>query len=201
MIDNANLPATDNLAQIPDPFDPARLRLSQDFAAGLGVKKALLTVPVRKPSKEWWFQTHPHEAYRMQTYVVDLKEDREVYLVEPSLWPELAGESTFGPRALFTAMTRQGVLFLWPIRLPGPDGKLDDWNRSALEAAGRASGQWVRMASNMHLGAYDVYETKAQWLAPQWPTESLSDLLRVAFKRRLIDQLDHPVLKRLRGEA
>ena len=35
---------------ILDPFDPERLRLSQDFAATVGVKKALLTVPVRKPS-------------------------------------------------------------------------------------------------------------------------------------------------------
>jgi len=198
---NSNLSApVANTPSVPDPFDPARLRLSQDFAAGLGVKKALLTVPVRKPAKEWWFQTHPDEAYRVQTCVVELKEDREIYLVDPSLWPELASESTFGPRALFTGMTRQGVLFLWPIRLPGPDGKLDDWNQSALEAASRASGHWVRMASNMPLGAYDVFETAANWPAPQWPAETLSDLLRVAFKGKLIDRPDHPVLQRLRGE-
>jgi len=197
---NMNLPTGDD-PSIPNPFDLNRLRLSQDFALGLGVKKALLTVPVRKPSKEWWFQTHPDETYRIQTCVVDLKEDREIYLVDQSLWPELAGgESTFGPKALFTAMTRQGVLFLWPIRLPGPDGKLDDWNRSALEAADRSSGRWVRVVANMNLGAYDVYETAANWPAPEWPTEPLSDLLRVAFKDRLIDRLDHPVLKRLRGE-
>jgi hypothetical protein len=39
-------------ADAPDPFDPESLRLSQDFSAALGVKKALLTVPVRKPAKE-----------------------------------------------------------------------------------------------------------------------------------------------------
>ncbi len=91
------------------PTDPARLRLSQEFASGLGaVKVSLLTVPVRKPSKEWWFQTHPDEAYRMQTCVVELKEERETFLVDPSLWSELASESTFGPRALFTAVTPAG---------------------------------------------------------------------------------------------
>ena len=200
MSTNVDLSAA-NVVSVPDPFDPVRLRLSQDFALGLGVKKALLTVPVRKPSKEWWFQIHPGEGYRIETCVIDLKEDREVYLVERSLWPELAGESTFSPRAIFTAMTRQNVLFLWPVRLPGPDGKLDDWNPSALEAADRASGRWVRMASNMHLGAYDVYETQATWPDPQWPTESLSALLRVAFKDRVIETPDHPVLKGLRGEA
>ncbi len=50
-------------------------------------------------------------------------------------------------------------MFLWPIRLPGPDGKLDDWNMSGVEAAKRASGRWLRMASNMSLGAYEIYET------------------------------------------
>jgi hypothetical protein len=187
--------------EVLNPFDPARLRLTQDFATNLGVKKALVTVPVRKPAKEWWVQVRPNEAHRIETCVVELKEDREMYLVDPSLWPELAGESTFSPRALFTTMNRQGVLFLWPARLPGSDGKLDNWGISALEAARRASGKWVRVVANMDLGAYDVYETQAQWPEPQWPAHSLSDLLTIGFKGRLIETPDHPVLKRLRGEA
>ena len=184
-----------------DPFDPSRLRLSQDFAASLGVKKVLLTVPVRKPAKEWWIQVHPDPAYRIQTAVLELKEDREVYLVDPSLWPELATESTFGPRALFTSITRQNVLFVWPIRLPGADGKIDNWNRSALEAAALAAGKWLRVQANMHLGAYEVQEAIANIAPPQWPEATFADLLRVAFKDRHITDLDHPVLRRLRGEA
>ena len=84
-----NVPKADEAAQetvsdqAPNPFDPARFRLSQDFQATLGVKKALLTVPVRKPSKEWWVQAHPNRDYWMETMVLELKEDRETYLVEP----------------------------------------------------------------------------------------------------------------------
>ncbi len=186
----------------PNPFDPARLRLSQDFAATLGVKRALLTVPVRKPSKEWFVQVHPDEAYRVQTAVLELKEERETYLVDPELWPELAtSESTFGTRAIFTAMNRQKVLFLWPIRLPGPDGKIDEWSRSALEAAALATGKWVRIAANMSLGAYDVFEATATLPDPEWPDKPFCELLRVAFKDRHITSLDHPVLMRLRGES
>ncbi len=124
-----------------DPFDLSRLRLTQDFVAAAGVKKILNTIPCRKPSKEWFVQTHPDPAYRIQTCVVELKEDSETYLVNPSLWPELASESTFSPRALITAMNRQGVLFIWPIRLPGSDGRLDEWSRSAMEAATLAGGK------------------------------------------------------------
>jgi hypothetical protein len=184
----------------PDLFaDLANLRLSQDFASSVGVKKALLTVPVRKPAKEWFIRTHPD--LRIETAVVELKEDRETYLVQPALWSELASESTFGPRALFAAMNRQNVLFVWPIRLPGSDGKIDDWNKSALEAATMAAGKWVRVASNMNLGAYDVFTATADWPDPQWPSLPFNELLRIAFKGRVIDSLDHAVLKKLRGEG
>jgi len=161
----------------------------------------LLTVPVRKPAKEWWVQVHPDEKFRINTAVIELKEDRETYLIAPELWNELATESTFGPRALFTSMNRQGVPFLWPVRLPGADGKIDDWNRSALEAATMATKGWVRVAANMSLGAYEVFETTADIPGPAWPETSFGDPLKIAFKDRLITSLDHPVLKKLRGEA
>src|SRR5262245_31014625 len=41
-----------------DPFDPDRLRLTQDFASQVGVRKLLTTVPVRKPDKTWWVRTY-----------------------------------------------------------------------------------------------------------------------------------------------
>lgn len=194
----ANGPTTQ---EAHDPFDPSRLRLSQDFAATLGVRKVLSTVPVRKPAKEWFIQVHPSDAYRINTAVLELKEDRETYLVERTLWPDLSTESTFSPRALLTATSRQGVLFLWPIRLPGADGKLDEWNRSALEAATMAIGRWVRVAANMNLGAYEVFQATGDIPNPQWPDAPFSELLRIAFKDRFITSLDHPVLRRLRGEA
>ena len=186
---------------VADPFDPARLRLSQDFISAAGVKKVLNTVPVRKPSKETFVMTHPKAEYRIQTCVIELKEDSETYLVDPSLWSELIGETTFSPRALFTAMNRQGVLFLWPVRLPGADGRLDDWSRSAMEAAQHAQGKWVRVTANMSLGAYELYEAAGQWSAPEWPDIPFQQILKIAFKDHFIDTMDHPILRRLRGEA
>jgi hypothetical protein len=191
----------DQIVTAPNPFDPANLRLSQDFSAQLGVKKALLTVPVRKPDKAWFVRAHPDEGYRLQTAVLELKEERETYLVAPALWPELAGEATFSPRLLLTAVNRQNTLFLWPIRLPGPDGKIDDWSRSALEASQLAQEQWVRMTANMPLGAYDVFVATGQHPDPRWPEQPFADLLKVAFKDRFIDSLEHPVLRKLRGEV
>ncbi len=165
-----------------DPFDLARLRVSQDFIAQAGVKKLLTTVPVRKPSREWFVRTHPDQEYHFQTFVIELKEDSEVYLVDRTLWPELASESTFSPKVLITTANRQGVITLWPIRLPGSDGRLDDWNRSALEAAKLASQKWIRIQANRSLGSYEVFEASGNWDAPDWNVPSFQELLRIAFK-------------------
>ena len=189
----ASLPA-------PDPFEPKNLRLGSNFAATLGVKKAVLTVPVRKPAREWWIRVHPDSDYHLDTAVLELKEDREIYLVDPDLRSELSTEATFGPRAIFTAVNTVGVVFLWPIRLPGPDGKIDDWNRSALEAANMAKEKWIRIYANMSLGAYEVL-TSANETAPAFPQLSFRDLLRIAFRDKYITTLDHPVIKKLRGLA
>jgi hypothetical protein len=183
-----------------DPFDPDRLRLSQDFATAVGVRKVLTTVPVRKPSREWFVRTHPDPAYWLRTAVLELKEDRETYLVAPELRPALTGEATFSPRLLITAVNRQGVLFLWPLKLPGPDGKLDTWNQSARDAADMARTQWVRVTANMSLGAYEVV-TASYPVEPEWPALSMKEILKVAFRDKLISTLDHSVLRQLRGEV
>jgi hypothetical protein len=185
----------------PDPFDPANLRLDQDFGAKLGVKRLLTTVPVRKPSKEIFVRTHPDPAYSLTTGVIELKEDREIYLVDPGLWLSMATEATFTPKLLVTTVTRQGVLMLWPIRLPGPDGKIDDWNRSALEAAEAAKDSWVRVQANMSLGAYDIVVASGTTARPEFPDLSMAAILKVAFKDRYIADLDHLVLRRLRGDV
>src|SRR5262245_38842483 len=83
----------------PDPFDPEALRLSEDLNASMGVRKVLLSVPVKKPEKSWFCRVHPDPAYRLQTAVIELAAERgkETYLVDRRLWPPLAAEATFKP--------------------------------------------------------------------------------------------------------
>jgi hypothetical protein len=185
----------------PEPFDPASLRLSPDDAGSLGVKKVVLTVPVRKPDRAWWVRVHPSPEYRLPTAVIELKEEREIYLLAPKVRPELATEVTLKHKLLATAINRQGVPFLWEVNLPRQDGRKDEWSRSALEAVERATRGWVRVAANLSLGAYEIWQATAPVPDPQWPQLPFQELLRIAFRDRYIDSLDHPVLRQLRGEA
>jgi hypothetical protein len=181
-----------------DPFDLAHLRLNQNFST-IGVKKLLLTVPVRKPNRQVFIRVRPGEEWRLQTLVLDLKEEGEIYLVSQSLWGELGLE--LKPKVLFTAIDRQGVQFIWPVRPPQSDGRFDSWNRSALTAAEKAMTSWIRVVANTALGAYDVYEATAPMPDPEWRNEDFQTIVRIAFRERYIDSLDHPVIRRLRGQV
>jgi hypothetical protein len=162
------------------------------------VKKAILTVPVRKPDRQWFIRVHPDPNYRLPVATIELKEDRVHYVVDPVLAADMPGEVV--PKMLFTAVNRQGTIFLWPVRLPGADGRLDDWNRAALEAAEMATKKWVRVAANMGLGSYDVYEATAALPDPEWPDLTFTELLSIGFKDHYIQSPDHPVIRRLGGE-
>jgi hypothetical protein len=175
--------------------------LTQDFVATAGVKKALLSVPVRKPDKSWFCRVHPDPTYRLPVAVIELKEDGEVYLIAPALRGELVTEATFKVKMLATAINRQGVVFLWEGKMPRSDGRADEWSRTALEALEMATKVWVRVVANMSLGAYDCYQAGGQLNEPEWPTTTMGELLRIAFKDRYIDSLDHHVLRKLRGEV
>ena len=189
---------TNEAADPRDQFDLEQLRLSQDFSGMIGIKKAIVTVPVRKPHRQWFVRAHPDASWRLETAVLELADQRETYLVHADLWPELPEEIV--PKVLFAAINRQGVFFIWPVKLPGADGRLDEWNRSALEAAQLAMNKWIRVAGNLVLGAYDVFEARADLADPEWPEIGFKGLLEVAFKDRFIQTPDHPVIQRLRGE-
>ena len=182
----------------PDPFDPASLRLDQSFADTVGVKKLLTTVPVRKPNRQDFVRVHPDPTYRLSpAAIIELKEDREVYLVTPEMVQNIPGE--FVTATLFTTINRQGVMHLWPVKLPGPDGKHNEWHRSAAEAAELAMQRWVRVTANMSLGAYEVFEATGELSEPTWPDAPFPEILKIAFRNHIVDHEDHPVVQRLRG--
>jgi hypothetical protein len=69
------------------------------------------------------------------------------------------------------------------------------------EAAGMAMKDWVRVTPNMARGAYDIDLAVGNLGEPEWPELSFPEILKIAFKDRLIDNENHIIVKRLRGEV
>jgi hypothetical protein len=194
MTTNPKDPDQFDRAQIPDPFDPANLRLDQSFTETVPVKKLLTTIPVRRPSKQSFFRVHPDPAYRGVFPVIDLKDDQEEYLVAKPLVQELATEIVV--KQLCLAITRQGTVFFLPLRLPGPDGKDMKWWSSLREHAKYAETRWIRIWANRDLGAYEAILGDENLSAPEWPDLDFWALIKIAFRDFLVTDLNHPVVRR-----
>ena len=181
-----------------NPFDPKRLRIAGAFSQGPTARRIMTNVPVRKLNRQEWFRVHPDPDMRLDTLLLEVRDERLTYLVAPDIAPAIPGEAV--AKTLYATITRQGVVLLWPVRLPDEQGRLDEWNTVAHQAAQRAETNWIRLAANMGAGTYEVYEAMDQIGEPDWPDLTFERILEMAFKDRYIDNLDHPVIRRLVGE-
>lgn len=168
-------------------FDPSTLRLPQGFTEMVSVKKHILNVAIRKPQKQDFIRVHPDSNYRMEVAVIEDGDENITYVVHPDICAEVIKDVV--PKVFLLTIDRQGVIFLWPIRLPDAEGKLDTWNMSAHDAAKMAETAWVRVVSNKSARAYEVHEAKAVFAEPEWPDLTFGEILKIALKGRLIDSL------------
>jgi hypothetical protein len=137
----ADTPAPTVQEATPDPYDPAQFAANSTVLGGVGVTKELVTCPVRKPNKQEFVRVHPELEYRLRANILELREERETYLVMPAVAAELPGETRLV--SLRLSVSRQGAVFLWPVPEPSLDGRDTAWATSARTAAAKAETYWV----------------------------------------------------------
>jgi hypothetical protein len=177
--------------------DLASLRLAPNAASLVGTREVLIHVPVRNPNRHDFFRVHPDPDMSLVTAVFLDKAENECFVVTPEMREALLGETR--PVLLMTTITRQGVVMIWPLRIAVDGGRRDSWAETSAEAAQLAKTKWVRMAADMSLSGYRIYEAQGQLSDPTWPDKTLNELLEIAFRDRVIDREDHPVVRKLRG--
>lgn len=185
---------------VADPFSNLKsLRLSQDYVQMAGVKKVNTSILVRKPGKQEFVRTIGDPSFWFTTNLLIIQEDRDTYLVDSAVAEWLEGDVK--PHVLIPAISKQGAVFLWPVQISGLDNIAGSWHSSALEAAKLARDRWVRIYfKSLAAGQYEVLTAKADFPDPEWPKHSLSDYLRLAFKDKLISDLNHTAVRRLLGQ-
>ncbi len=129
---------------------------------------------------------------------LELKDERETFLVNLAEVPELRSKCYLA--TLHTVINRSGVLSMWTVRIPAAEGlAVLDRHLSAATAAQLAMTRWLRIKANMELRAYEIFEAEGKQTDPAWPDLSFAEIYRIAFRDRLINSVNHPIIKRLRG--
>jgi hypothetical protein len=181
--------------------DFAALAIDQSFDLEGGIREVVTKVVVKKPGRNEFIRVHPGEDYRADFVTLRVREpDDTWYIVAPGPAAQLTADDETRRCRIYTYISRQGKIGLWPVDLPTPEGKINDWHAQAHTAAEIARGDWTRIKANMSLGAYETIVATADLGEPSWPDKTFYELLDIGFKDRVIKDLDHEVLKRLRGE-
>ncbi len=171
-------------------------RLTSEMYPELEIVEVPSAYEVRKPGKHEFVRMNPDP--KNQCFVGVIKEktgmNEKLWLVAGPVVKECPGEIT--GINLRVAINRMGQIFIWPLSYDTSNS----WNQSALQGAEQAKTHWVRLKSNKDEGKYQIMVAKGELPDPIWPDFDLGEMITLAFGDRIIADLNHPVLQKLRGE-
>lgn len=166
----------------------------KDYSAPVG-KRLQTTYPI-KSQKGKFIRVHPDASYRqMGVLTFEEPDTQDIYYVSPELEiPDSYGVS-LRVTNLYMALTHDGMFFVWPVHRSETT-----WYRSAMKAVGRCAEQWLKVVARRGPNIYDLYTSEYPIPDPDWSALPTFDkVLEEAFEGRMIESLDHPVLRKARG--
>ena len=186
-----------SLDDLDDEIDIEKYAFRQDPVGAGKLQGQVTFVPVQRPHPQSWVFIPPEPEWRCSVAVIELKQQREVYLVKPEVALSLGDEVSH--RLLVPYQDREGGLFLWPVRLTDSRGNMDSWSTSALRICQEFTNQWIKVKAKMSSGSYEVIIAPVPVPPPEWPDGGLKFLINRAFKNRIINDQNDPVVRKLRG--
>ncbi len=127
----------------------------------------------------------------------------ETFLVRPDSEPYRQLLEKLRSALVVVGVTRGGSKFLWELKLPTPSGSRgsERWSETRLTVAKAAQTTWLKPVADMTDGGYhyDQPLDPSAFPDPDWSNVEFGDLIRIAYKDRIIDSMDHPAVVEHRG--
>ena len=182
-------------------IDLERVRAKSNQLFDLGVATEYTVIPIRNPKPDEFFRCMPEENYSMDANILSLKTDNEWYLIDPDILHQIQLESQLKVMTLYVCVTMNSTPFVTCIPQPNELGQINSWHESGHRTMEEAKQFWVRRQADRSNGGYIITKAmNAKLPDPKWPEMTLSEIVDRAFDKFYIDNMDHPVLQRLRGE-
>lgn len=193
-IQESNMPTTTNetIAQ-----QISSLRLPDNYSANIGGIKLPPKPVFGKLSKHRFSKVHPDKEYQFPCLTVEDKDNGENYIVAPHIQPYL-GKNVV-PKIIRLSVDSTGLpkLIFQPINEQG--GRQNNWHTTLNKAIELAEENWVRVESNMDAGQYTIIISKDDLGEPQWPDQTIYELVEEVFGNNIINSPDHPYIRQIEG--
>jgi hypothetical protein len=194
------------MPKIPDAhdetYDDDDLALNNVIVTDVDIEIATIKpVRVRKPKPREYFRVHPDPNFSgpMWLFEHEVDMDVETYVVSKQVRPLIAEEIKL--MQVFTAVNKLGAVFLWAVQIPTDcDKRVRQIAEAKLRAAEEAKSKWVSMRWSGPHGAHLTKVAQGDLGEPVWGAEDFQQLIRTAFDGRVIDSVDHEIVRELNGE-
>ena len=154
---------------------------------------------LRAPNEQEFFRTSPQKNHHLVVGSIADKQDMgRVYIVSGVLLEEVKLKFPKAVRAVELVLTQilAGASLVWPVPLAEDRG--GKWNSTQRAACEQGKTRWTNKTSGR--GEYDILTVNNPKEVDWDSFPPFRDILRQAASERLIDSLEHPLLKKLRGE-
>ena len=126
-------------------------------------------------------------------------EEVDTYLLTHEISAHESFNNDFIPVKIVLAVNSDGHFFLWPLKLLDKKGKPNDWYASAIDVAELAKIRWIKMTSNMDKKRYEAVTAEDDFDLPDLPVQNFNCILQASLSGMVIDSLNHPIAKKIRG--
>lgn len=186
-------------------LDLSKLKIQPGTAGIIKTAPVLKTIRVKRPDNTAFFRIRAGPEWVADYPIFSAKgTDKEKYLVYPEFQQELIERNSLSiVRFYFGIEWGSNVMFLTDVGIQtNEDGTLNSYHRSRAELYEMGKEKWISISANLDLGAYVATEAKSKIPDPAWPPkpENIDEAVQIAFKNNVIDNENHPILKKLRGE-
>lgn len=178
--------------------DLASLRKEQKLTVKR--KAVLVNVTVGRPADNVHFRAHPQHELDGATVLRDSDSGRAIYFVVPGMrtHPKVAPRIRRVTLALICTWPGN-VPIIWPVPIVEEGRREFKVWKSARAAYNLSREHWTQIVWNEEKSDYDVETTDGISSEPVWPEKTFEELLKIGFDGKIIDNEDHPYVRRLRG--
>lgn len=200
------------IEQGPNPFDLNSIRAPQDFMVSGGIKQTTLKVAAgTRPPKDKFFRVHEfspeygNEEWCINATIFEHTFEGEIsaesFIVLPGSEPFEKLQEKLKPVLIVFCVTLKGAKFFWELKLPtdSANRNSNSWAETRLVIAKKAQTQWVRPRADMSAGGYQMETPIAHYPDPDWDGDDFQELFKVAYRERMIRDMDHAAVKEQLG--
>lgn len=185
-------------------IDLKRFMVKPEYEADSNaVKQVRMSIKVGKPSPEEYIMVKDGPEFTVDVMLYEDKESKDsnnrTYLVAPEVVPVLWDRNACKPARIFCLITTTDKILLSDVGLAKPGQALNVYNSTRLKAYEIAKERPIAIVAGD--SGYEVKYPLSTLPKPSWPEEytSIEPLMELAYKDRVIETTEHPIVKRILG--